>query len=144
MRKAELLALADRVEALTGPDRLIDAEVTVALRLPHTNGKWALNFPEWEPDHTDKGRVWAVGNINGNGSHRSGSWISQPYTASLDAAMTLVPEGAFWSVTMRGEHRGGYHACCQMDGPLDWREGATPALALTAASLRAIANGGEA
>lgn len=59
--------------------------------------------------------------------------------AWLDAALTLVPDGAFWSITMRGENRGGFHACCQLQGDLDWREAATAPLAICAASLRARA-----
>jgi hypothetical protein len=61
------------------------------------------------------------------------------------ASMMMVPSDAFWSITMRGEHRGGFHACCQREGALDWREAATPSLALVAAALRATAaqSGGE-
>lgn len=62
---------------------------------------------------------------------------SPSFTASLDAATTLVPSEAFWSITMSADRR--FHACCQRTGPLDWREAATPALALTAAALRARA-----
>ena len=94
----DLEKLAQRVEALTGPCREMDAEITVALRRHHPAGLWSLNFPEWEPDYTDKGRVWAVGNINGNGSHRSGSWISEFYTASIDEALTLVPKGLVYNL----------------------------------------------
>ena len=130
MTLTELIA---RVERGDGPDRELDAEIAVALRIPHPNGLWSLNFPEWEADITDKGRVWAVGNVNGNGGHRAGSWISDTYTASLDAAMTLVMEGFKWAVTSRNS------ACCHMQNvtPLDWKFCATPALALTAAALRA-------
>ena len=84
------MTIPDRIERDNGPDRALDAEIAVALRVPHPLGQWVLNFPDWEVDHTDKGRVWAVGNINGNGNHRSGSWYSNPYTASIDAAMTLA------------------------------------------------------
>jgi len=117
-RSGELLALADRVEAATGPDRDIDCWIENRLDL-------AKFVPDSPAPH-------------------GGGWLDKrvepkPYTASLDAAMTLVPEGAFWSITMRGKQQGGYHACCQIEGSLDWREGATPALALTAAALRAQA-----
>jgi hypothetical protein len=75
-------------------------------------------------------------------------WIhhSGPFNALLDigtdeaflaAAMMCVPEGHFWSITMRGEKRGGYHACCVLEGPLEWHDGPTPAEALIEAITRA-------
>jgi hypothetical protein len=57
------------------------------------------------------------------------------------AAMKLLPKGCFWAITMRGVKRGGYHACCQLSGDLDWREAKTPALALLAAICRAMGEG---
>lgn len=69
-------------------------------------------------------------------------WREAPaYTASLDAAMTLVPEGYDWAVFRTN---GGLtvHAWC---GSREDVFAATPALALTAACLRArAAQGGEA
>lgn len=133
----DLIRLAERVEALAGPDQSIDLEIAIAvwgrpgvlvLRHDEETGK---NY-----EHT----YWK-------------------YTASLDAAMTLVPEG--W--------RHGYEqAGIQDQNPLveawawpyesswepDWQLGydcyrgheqgvraaaTTPALALTAASLRSLA-----
>lgn len=129
MQKDELLALAERVEALSGPDREVDSAIVLAL------------FP-----------VTRVPNLGPNGKD---AWYdhdlifaekSWNFTASLDAAMTLVPEGwtaiemrsrnamARWVVEiskLRGdntEHLIQGHA-------------ATPALALVAAALRALAGG---
>jgi hypothetical protein len=139
--KQTLLDLAAQCGTATGPDRLLDAEVTIALRIPHPNGIWSLNFPRWEPDETDKGRVWAVSNVNGNGSHRSGSWVSQPYTASIDAASMLVPEGMAWDCTSHGDAT--VYVCPGKPDASDFRqwdtEAATPALALLAACLKAKA-----
>jgi len=61
------------------------------------------------------------------------------YSASLDAARSLVPEPGKWSIT--SGTRGGWEAAVWLvDGlALDWRTAATPALALTAAALRAHA-----
>lgn len=55
------------------------------------------------------------------------------YTASIDAALTLVPEGWKWAVTSRNS------ACCheQHVAPLNWAYAPTPALALCIAALRA-------
>ncbi|QQN73922.1 hypothetical protein [Croceicoccus sp. YJ47] len=105
MTAQELIALAERVEALDGPDTSVDCWI-----------ENHLGLARFEHDRPDP---------------YSDSWVERrvtpkPYTASLDAAMTLVPGEAFWSITMRGEVRGGYHACCQIKGPLDWREAPTP------------------
>ena len=120
----ELLKLAERVEAATGPDRELDREIA------HVLLSWPLR--------------WIPGNR---------SW---QFTASLDAAMTLVPEG--WALTLlettdgdRRDHTGDPLANWQaaliehkntgyrVDQRGCWRQGfaATAALALTAAALRA-------
>lgn len=61
------------------------------------------------------------------------------YTASLDAAVTLVPEGCTWWLdTTEGKNE----ALVCWSGPVrkeDYRYAATPALALCAASLKARA-----
>ena len=106
MTRAALLALADRVEALTGPCRETDAEVHHAI-------------------------------LQGIGT---GLYGTQPsYTASLDAAMTLVPEGHTWSADLNLGKKA--FAWCYDDKMLSGRpcKAATPALALTAAALRARA-----
>ena len=61
--------------------------------------------------------------------------------AYLDAAMSLVPADHFWTLTMRGAEDG-YDACCVgASAVLRWHHAATPALALCAAALRALASG---
>ena len=66
-----------------------------------------------------------------------------PFTASLDAAMQLVPEGTLWRVN---KWANGADASVAFVKP--YREGprctaATPALALCAAALRALASQGN-
>lgn len=97
----ELLKLAERCEAATGPDYEIDAQIADAI---------------------GKGSWYAVGNP---------AW---KFTASLDAAMTLVPEGCHWWMPFPNEARiaNDEHVLT----PLPQRC-ATPALALCAAALRA-------
>ena len=47
--KDELLELATRVEALTGPDREVDATIAAHVRYGLPPGaEWALKFPKWE------------------------------------------------------------------------------------------------
>jgi hypothetical protein len=109
----DLLALAERVEQATGPCRNLDNSIRLA-----TNGGCA--FDE-----------------------------DPAYTASLDAAMTLVPEGWNWMAGNRNQpkarayvNNGELHfegVTAQRNPRLRWCEvvAATPALALTAAALRA-------
>lgn len=117
MTPAELNALADEVAALDGPSREMDARIEALFT--NERGLRPLAFFQQE---------LAIGKRR-----------PLPFTASLDAAMTLAPDSAFWSITMRGENRGGFDACCQIEGPMVWHTGATPAIALTAAALRAHA-----
>lgn len=82
--KEELLKLAERCEQATGPDRELDALIFAALnptRLP------AKNIPN---TFVDGERF--VGTVYITKHTRS----VPRYTASLDAAMTLVPEGLDW------------------------------------------------
>lgn len=120
-----LAALIERVEQATGPDRCIDAGVFAALhpelrRLPREPNAFI------GPDE----------------------WIKTPpfYTASLDAAVSLVPDGMCWTVALRstplGErtaegfvHNNKLHMTGQRVGFNVFA--ATPALALCAAALRA-------
>lgn len=112
-----LIELAERVEALTVPDREVDALMQRALG--------------------DGSRYHWFADMNG-------AWVTDAnaprYTASLDAAMTLVPEGAYWAV----KHYPNAKCAADVFGT---RQGyaATPAVALCAAALRARAtlNPGE-
>lgn len=111
----KLNALAATVEALDGPSREVDWAVVTAIGKAdfyHRYAKEPLNY---------KGLV-------------------PLYTASLDAAMTLVPEGFEWVLYS--------DASCEMGvkpepgrimEPSWTTEAATPALALVAACLRAKA-----
>jgi hypothetical protein len=141
MTSPTLLSLAGRVESLTGRDRNIANDVLYACG-------------------------WTTHEI-GEGDNRTTIWTAprgeeftdgdQPDpTASLDAAMTLVPEGWGWSV---GDVHGPLEAYSgssvpwaeiwtrddrdvqipdmNWDGCRNHLNAATPALALTAASLRA-------
>jgi len=109
--KTRLEELADRCEAATGPSHELDLAVADAC---YTHGFGGVNY---DPS------LW----VERYGGH----------TASLDAAMTLVPEGCFPLLDWTGPH-------CRMRDQLS-RDidghgfAATPALALTAAALRARA-----
>lgn len=134
--KEDLLKMADRVEALSGPDREVDERISLAIGLPATVtiGHEVLGNLRQVP-HTIK-----------------------RYTASLDAAMTLVPAGwwvaglYFCHPDFRSAGDRDWHS--ELGGPVSWVQfdvvpepeyeceggnAATPALALTAAALRALA-----
>ena len=81
--REELRALAERVMALTGADREVDAMIAVALGI----GGNVIATPEG----------WCVGGPSGQ------PFLSPAYTASIDAAMTLVPEG--WHTKLAMEDR---------------------------------------
>ncbi|QJR01770.1 hypothetical protein HH800_05900 [Sphingobium yanoikuyae] len=117
-----LLALAERVEALSNPNAEIDGDIVMALGL--------LNFD------THRLLLFADGQM--------APAISPAYTASLDAAKTLVPKG--WHVGMLTEcDEDDSPSCCLTQNEEPCRDavgrGADMALSLVAASLRARAGG---
>lgn len=124
----ELLALAERCEAATGPDRNLDEAIARSVN-------WCppkVNAASWEAHRDAKPNYWFTD-----------SFGMPAYTASLDAAMTLVANENTWSVTTCG-HEGLPRACvtlCAEDYAVDHvADAVTPALALTAACLRARAD----
>ncbi len=119
----DLEALAERCEQASGPDRELDiAILTTVLGYRDVHGDGNL---------FDRGNdgYWFVDDCS---IHQ----LPSP-TASLDAAMTLVPEPHKWSITAaHGDDRWQAWVWSINYGP-NWYEAATPALALTAAALRA-------
>jgi hypothetical protein len=126
-----LLTLADRCEAATGPDRELDVEIVYGL------------YPD-------------IGNYAGQCIGDDPIFWHEPYrkqpcphfTASLDAAMTLVPEGLDFGCgrgidTELGANKAVCHAWVgEGEGDLVFAE--TVALALCAAALKARAAQGDA
>jgi hypothetical protein len=116
MSTTTLIEVAERCEAASGPDRLLDLDIASTLKISALYRRAGQVTATW-PD----------------------------YTASLDAAMTLVPEGWAFGIG-RGTDRSDTEGWAWIS-PTDEGEiwtAATPALALTAACLRARASqGGE-
>lgn len=130
--RATLLALAERCETAEGPDDVLDADIMAAVhpeltvhpwvRRTYPNGKRPFFADTSDPD-----------NLNVVSTSR--------FTASLDAAVTLVPDDYGWQMR-RGHVGGGRTVCYLWDGKGIWSPtvvAATPALALCAAALRARA-----
>lgn len=117
--------LSERVERLEGPDREIDfaiGEVVMCLR--HVGaGLYDTDSPSG-PYYSEDG----------------GDYPAYPhYTASLDAAMSLVPEGWNCAVFRRQDWKQQnaqvWHS--EQRGSTNHGDAATPAIALCAAALKA-------
>jgi hypothetical protein len=138
MADNDLIALAERCESAKGPDRELDeliraalfcAQKVVAVRESRYNGAWCV----WVEGYKGVERLWEP--LGLSPAQRTGA-----FTASLDAATALVPEGAGWNVGMDDKGLGllGSANVESADGwPLG--QGATAALSLCAAALRARA-----
>ena len=140
-RREELEALAARVESLTGACRETDARIWCALNGKKYRGNFAP-YGQWEERYVQvqysepPKRTYLV-----TGDRRGGGHALR-VTNSLDAAMALVPEGWRWcdyhwprkdepkimTLVTNIPHSGVAHG-----------RSSTPALALTAAALRALA-----
>lgn len=83
---ADLTALIERLEKAGGPSRELDAQIAYAVQLDRSdvhNREFVTVFERHGPE--EMGRV-------------ADTWNIPKYTASIDAALTLVPEG--WSKTI--------------------------------------------
>lgn len=122
---ADLIELAERCEAATGADTKLEREIAEALGWRHVRNKGPES--EWFP------YVWVApdGKCDADETYPD-------YTASIDAALTLVPEGWNWQVG-KGNH---CWSAVYQGAPPSMRVdpiAATPALAICAAALRARA-----
>ena len=129
--RATLLALADRCEQAAEPDRELDVAIARAL--------------SWKPLYRDDYSKWWSPAAVEDSRARKRSILHHPtqplpaFTASLDAAIALVPEGWTWA-----RFHGGVVECMTLNGPgnsilFERGEGVSAALALCAAALRARA-----
>jgi hypothetical protein len=115
---ATLLALADRCEQAAGPDKELDFTIDDFM-LKHGAETDRIRNPRYV----------------------------LPYTASLDAAVTLVPEGYYWQAANGKRRHSEPQACADLfvahgpnRGDMSFTaDAATAALALCAAALRARA-----
>jgi len=145
MTTPDLLALADQVERLTGACRETDCAIE---KLLPCSPEFARHHPgkcmsQWNE------RAFAFYSIGDEGHEYS----SPPYTASIDAAMTLVPEGLGFQIDRYWTKDGVAWSCFISSGGLPDKprhvievyDLKTTPLAITAAALRALAhsNGGE-
>lgn len=137
-RAALLMDLADRVEKASGPDRELDFAIFRALHPEYAGPEWK-EFGGGLRHAMDSSDMRCLPPPNVTPSR---------WTASLEAALSLVPEGWAWAVY--GGAREEIVATAYRvpnGGRLPWPDwvtdicAATPALALCAAALRALASG---
>lgn len=122
---SEIAELIERLEKATGPDGSLDLDIRFYLDgVRSVGGYWAENIATGERVRVD--------------------YTSPNYTASIDAALTLVPEGHYWHAahgkTRDDEPLGG--ASIIESGTLatiSEGEAPTAAIALCIAALRARA-----
>lgn len=133
----QLRALADQVEAATGPDRELDAEIITAV----FGGEIVWKTQNYTMEQYPVRKFASRTHISGFGYDP----IESP-TASTDAALTLVPEGHGFTVG-QNVHHGHWVASVNYlnrEGAPDSRGCSNacrgPAQALTAAALRAHAS----
>jgi hypothetical protein len=113
---SDLADIIERLEKAPGPDPLLDGDIG-----------WAVN--EW----INEGGFWRRHKVTG--ARERFTYCGWPlYTHSIDAALTLVPEGWEWSLSYEA---GKY--CCEAGDPLIGlcSEAPIPAIALCIAALRA-------
>lgn len=131
---AALSALADRAEKAKGPRLGLDIDIARTLNLTAKNAA-----------HEDGCvRQWVMDTVDGR-------LLIEAYTASLDAAVGLVPEGLSFgftapyrrdvvvSVFVPKSEKSEAQVWVPLEQTVGRAAAATPALALTAASLRARA-----
>lgn len=127
-RAKTLRALAERVEKLTGPCRQTDGDIALARGfVPPGLGRGVSAWASGE---------WFCPLARGR------AWSAPRYTASLDVAAGLAPAG--WETRLHFDDQRSSCTICLPSGGVGlprffgaWA--ATPALALTAAALRALA-----
>lgn len=137
-RADSLLELADRVEKATGPDRGLDALITIALN--PTRETIVGHKPGRFPREAIYGPITEFIPMAEENGADAASYLNAPaFTSSLDAAMTLVPEDLAWKLHVTTQESLA-HILPDNEhyrGPaLAFGVGCTPALALTAAALR--------
>jgi len=125
---ATLLALAERCEQAAGPDRELDARIECAVQ--------GITFRKLLGPYAYRTSRGDIGLIN-----------AKRYTAWIDAAVTLVPEGYYWQAANGKRRHSEPQACADLfvahgpnRGDMSFTaDAATAALALCAAALRARA-----
>jgi hypothetical protein len=139
--KARMLELAGRCEAAGAADLVLDGMIGAAIR---------YGYEDIGPEHELEADSETGSIVVYVGKRKVKRFRAPAFTASIDAAMSLVPEGWDWSICRYAQVDDGflpfsvnmtpetqpYPVGAEID-----TEAATPALALCAAALRSLAQG---
>ena len=163
MSNDRIKELIERLEKASGADRELDALIEIAIgcpcigELPSLAEGWSWTFDDADED----GAVVVYCTLGNKTSKKYKKYPAPNYTASLDAALTLVPEGWGWNVGspfapsealegrsrpwadiwLRGEEEIYLPGAAAVTDSPGWNHfnAATPAIALCMAALRARA-----
>lgn len=139
----DLPTLLERVKAASGPDRELDADIHLVFQSPSASteaGRWRKPIL-LEREHQRPGILEYV-KISGVSARPAPT-----FTASLDAVIAMaerVLPGMHWRIEKTCEYPGlafrahKYTGWCGDYGSPKREEGATPALALLAATIQAV------
>ena len=126
--------LIERLEKAEGPDAELDKCIMMAVDYKEYERRWWAARPDdIAARYMSKDQQKQMAEDN---------WIAPPYTASIDAALTLVPDGHASAVGTMAFKDSDKLPWATYWTPQGWpysTEAATPALALCAAALRARA-----
>ena len=136
MNRMEEAELADECERIVAPSRELDAAIARAVGY---EVEWATIGPDHRREELVQVRTYP-------GEAAPTSRNLRRYTASLDAAMTLVPEGCAINVVRTADGQSAHANLYRFDGNSDCIPSAkfggsatTTALALCAAALKSLA-----
>ena len=132
VERSRMEELAGRVEAASGPDRELDADIALAAGIVRERD--GLIF-FGHRDHS----VMVL--ERGYYDHEGSAPELPHFTSSLDAAMQLVLEGSYWSCGRDREGAFAWVSRGETRAIVKFYSAATPALALLAACLKARALG---
>jgi len=112
----EQAALIARIEAATEADQWLNHNIATGVGWKKKPSGHGWSAPDNDKYHADY----------------------PSFTKSLDAAMSLIPADYWWGIIMRSAENSGFSAAVlPPDTAMVWHVGATPALALCLAALRA-------
>lgn len=111
--------LIERLEAATGPDRRLDAEIACA-----------VIFPDLRPAEPDDHKEYLNGipPSAGNIWCPTGFLMARSYTSSIDDAQELVPKGMVWTRDAYGDFT-----------VIEWRGSSNMQIAINIAKGRTLA-----
>lgn len=126
--------LIERLEKATGPDRELDAMIGAACQIVDDFNPLHLIPPIfYVGDEKGTIRIYA-GKIEDSVRHHKYSRKARPFTSSMDAALSLVPEGSTWDLTFDD-----YLIACVGSGHNTGKHNTAPAIAICIAALKSRA-----